>query len=1271
MAGRGLRILGWTLFGVLAAAVVALLLLCLNPAWVNRPAERWAKAYLAQHPLADSAQLTFRSVAWKPLRGLELRGVELHRGLEGVYIGSVELDGLGRRNGRWYAHTLRLDSVTVTGIPGSHWADWFAPWSDPADTSSSNLALEFGEVQLGFWARSLEGDTLIGPSTLQLNGLVWQSNALQARAHLELELPASAGSVVADLRMVRDTTDLKLGWGAYTAQASYRGSELKVALQDTSSNSLNINVLKDGDSWRIPTQDWAWAGISVRAQGSWSGTRAALQIEGSGLQANMRLRDEVLSVRVRADSSQIPQSASWMAHGSLKGRYVSGEWSLQGRDLYGAFQSSRVHLQELALSGTQAQWRAKFREANYGELQAQGDYALEAVTALWAPASPLRAGFGLPALHRIEGRWSISTPYNVGITAFDSAQVAGSLVAAVQKSVWDLRGSWGRYQLTARFNRLPDQWNLPELATSALAEQALAGRVGLLDSLGFASLDLAGPELQLHLAHDPSGTVGTAWWQSDGQRADWIYRANARSVRHELTWRGAETASLHLEAAPGDSLRAELRALANHARGGQIHLRAQIWPHGTVWDGGLLAGTADAWYRPEAGDSVRLNGVFRGAKHLSYDFERQRLAFSDALYWTSPEGQLAVGGALSPTEGEVLRLQARNVDVPFWSQVAGLGDLELGGSVALDAVVVGQLSGWAVSGGLRTDSLSLKRQSLGQLNVDLDYVAERQAADLAVLWARGDTVFMNMAGNLSGEGFTAKTKQLSIPLRWARPFAEGSIDDLDGRLQGRVQLTANADFSNLEVDGSGFWSSAHLRIPTVGLGLTGTAPWTLNEQGLKLGPARFGDHRGVGSAEISAKVSFTGSELVDLRFKTERMLVLDLPPSRKADFYGYMVASGSGRLHGSSRALRLDVRAKSVDSSVFALPLDAPVSLDEVSFLNFRTRNEAPKPRKRTNDDFSFDVHLDLDVTQDVLARLILDETLGDVIEARGSGPIQLDVPWVGDMALRGSLTLDRGTYLFTLGNLVNKPFSLVPGGTIRWTGDPYAAQMNLTASYRTRADASDYLGLPDAGRQNIDVGLRATGPLFQPQLAFDVAMPNAGEVAKAALSSRMSYADERTTQVLSLLTISSFWLGSSPLAAQGMQAVESNTTQVLASQFTNFVTQGLGADWDVNLAYSTNSAAAQREMEASIGRRFMDDRLSIQTEWGIPIGQTQPSIGLGDVEVRYQLSEDGRWSAKAYQRRNDRMMQTGVVGSQRQGIGVRFEQSGATWRQLLEGGKR
>ncbi len=1270
MAVRALRILGFSLLGLILVVVLGLAALAINPKWVSRPAENGLRTYLTAHPLADSARLEFRSLEWKPLRGLSLRGVHLHRGVEGVYLESVTLSGLGWRNGRLYAERLELDSLVVTGVPGAHWADWFAPWSDPADTAQSTLALEVGHVSLGFWARDLEGDTLVGPSKLRIQHVVWESSALEARARLELAVPA-AGSVLAEVRMQRDTVVLDMSWEAYRAGLAYRGNLIEFSLRDTSSNELIIKALRDGKKWKIPKQQLAWDAVSLAAEGHWDGTNGRLRMEGSGLAAELNTRGDRVNLRLQADSTQFPEAQTWMAHGVLNGRYGGNEWSIRGNDLYAGFGTERQHVQEVDAQGTPSRWTLRLREARYGELSASGDYALADVAARWVPNSPLRPGMGLPAVHGLDANWSLANPYNLRMVAFDSVANVGAFVATVRNGAWDAAAHFGPYRLQSRFTRLPNAWALPEMTASGLAEQVVAGRLAVLDSLGFASLDLTGPELNLHLAHDPASTVGTAWWSSEGTRATWMYRASASTVRHDFAWNGEETAQLHLEAQSGDSLRVVARGSAMHPRGGQAELEARIWPHGPEWDGRLHHGFADVWDRPKSGDSLQLHGELRGAQHFSYNFEKQRLAFTDPLYWTSPEGQLALGGALSPNEGEVLRIQARNVRIPFWSRVAGLSDAELGGSLALDAVVVGELSGWALSGGLRTDSLSLKNQPLGQLNLDLDYVPERDLAELSLNWSHGDTALVRLKGTLGSNGFSAKTDQLNIPLRWVRPFSDGAVNDLSGRLQGRVQLASQPNFSEFTWSGSGFWSNAHLRIPTVGLGLTGTAPWRLTDKAFTLGPARFADHRGVGSAEITANLSFTGSEWVDLRFKTERMVVLDLPPSRKADFYGYMVASGSGRLHGSSRALNLDVRAKSADSSVFVLPLDAPVSLDEVEFLSFRERNQPQKLRKRTNDDFRFDLHLDLDVTEDVLARLILDETLGDVIEARGNGPIQLDVPWVGDMALRGGLTLDRGTYLFTLGNLVNKPFSLVPGGTIRWTGDPYAAQMNLTALYRTRADVKDYLALPEAGRQNIDVGLRATGPLFQPQLAFDVSMPNAGELAKAALASRLSYADERTTQVLSLLTISSFWLGSSPLAAQGMQAVESNTTQVLASQFTNFVTQGLGADWDVNLAYSTNSAAAQREMEASIGKSFLDDRLSIQTEWGIPIGQSQPSIGLGDIEVRYQLSEDGRWSAKAYQRRNDQMMQTGVVGSQRQGVGLRFEQSGASWNQLLRGSRR
>ena len=1270
MAARIAKISIWTLAGLAGALILALAMLALNPVWLSRPAEKWVRSYLEANPLAESARMEFRSITWKPLRGLEVHGIRIHRGDVGLFLGSAELSGLGWRRGRLYADRLILDSLLVSGIPDSKWLDWFSPWTDPSDTSSSGFSCEIGEVELGFWARNVQGDTLIAPSKLRIKQLVWASNSLGLDASLGLDLPG-AGLIEAKVRMDSAATEAEVRWSNLLAEVKYSPKAIRIAVSDDSSNAVVLNAYENKNEWVLPEQGLQWGQFEAQARGRWGDLGRELELRAPGLALRASELDGSIIASLTADSTKQTDGSKWLLHGGLEAKYSASNWAVQGKNLNARWLEQRAQFTSIDLSGTSNRWRALVGESTYGSIEAQGDYDLGSVALLWRPLSPIKPLEDLPAVHRVRAQWSALEPYSLVASAEDSLATVARFKASQSSKAWNIEASWGSYRLKALFKRSPDQWNFGGSSSSDIASQLVAGKVPMLDSLGLTKLDASGASLQVHLENSTEFTRGSAKYLHEGRIGRWDYLANASKVRHEFTWDGPEKAVAVLTARPGDSLKVQLTGLANHPRGGELKAQMQIWPYGSKWTGRLIDGYGDAWYKPEDGDSLRIHGILQGASRLSYDFDKGRLALDEALFWNCAEGQLALDGAWSPIEGEFLSLRASGLNLPFWTKIAGLEQFEFGGSVSLDAKFMNRQAGWAVSGGLQSENLSMKQQPLGVFSLGLDFVPDREAADLSLRWDHGDTAIVHVNGSYGVNGLEAVSEQISIPVRWARPFAEGAVNALDGRIKGRAQCAANSDFTNLRWEGSGVWSNAGLTIPALGLGLRGTAPWVLGQKSLKMGPSRFADHRGVGSAEVSVNLNFEAQQLVDLRFKTEGMVVMDLPPSPKADFYGYVVASGAGDLTGSASSLRKNVSAKSIDSSVFVLPLDAPVSLEEVKFLTFRSRAEPLKPQKRNSEDFKFDLHLDLEVTEDILAQLILDETLGDVIEARGTGLISLDVPWVGDMMLRGNLTMDRGTYLFTLGNLINKPFSLVPGGTIRWTGDPYAAQLNLTALYRTRADVKDYLSLPDAGRQNLDVRLTATGPLFQPQLAFDIGMPNAGEIAQAALASRLSYSDERTTQVLSLLTISSFWLGSSPLSAQGMQAVESNTTQVLASQFSNFVTQGLGADWDVNLAYSNNSAAAQREMEASIGKSFLDDRLSIQTEWGIPIGQSQPSIGLGDIEIRYQLSEDGRWSTKAYQSKNNQMLQTGVVGSQRQGVGIRFEQSGTSWRQLLQRPKK
>lgn len=1265
MASRGLRITAWVIGTLVVLPILFVFALSLRPEWVERPLEHSIRNYLQNNSLSDSAKIEFESVKWIPFRGLAVRGLHLHRSGEGIYLKELQVRGLWWRDGGPAAESVVLDSLVVTGMPGTDWVGWFDSWRDPRDTASQPVHVMVDQAEVHFWMRSLDGDTVLAPSTVALSGIRLATDGLSLDSDMKLVVPG--GAQVAVRAQVQPTESVvELAYEDFRLWINYQSDKIKLLLEEDSINSINLNVLNNNNTWVVEPTILAWNGIEGLLSAEWGRDVQQLNLQWSGIRAKIQGRQELWSLRVDADSAKFAPNHQWALHGAIQGTYLDSKWNLTSQSLRLRTGGARWRLGPLNASGTANSWKLDVSEAKVGVLSANGDYAGLKVRGTWTAREPVKPLEGLPSLASVDFAWSNTNPWNLQMVLRNSTTALGSASASLNNGEWLISGSFDGYRLRALFDRTPDQWSIQSYAMNVLAEQVVSKQLDVLDSIGLKNLSINGPELNAELCHQKAKTMASAAYSSNGVEAEWRYEATPSSAEHNLTFKGSENASLHLKGGLRDSLRVSFSGLADHPRGGKADIKLTIWPHRSMWWGRLASGTAAAWYRPELGLSLNLEGGLSGGQGLTYSFDSKRLAILDPLRWNSPEGDLAFWGVLSPDEGEVLRVQARNFNLPFWSRVSGLTGVDLGGHVRLDAVLIGQLNGWAVSGGIQTENFSIQNQQAGAIAIDLDYAPDAKRTALGVHWVHRDTVLLNLNGSLDDQNFAAQTAVLNIPIRWVRPFAEGALNGLNGRLKGSVQLESRADFSDLTWSGSGFWSNASLEIPSIGIGLRSNTPWTLNTKELVLGPARWADHKGVGSAEIRAKVSLTGAELLDLTFKTEKMVVLDLPPN--PNFYGYVIGSGQGRLRGTASALRLDVKAKSSDSSVFVMPLDAPVSLDEIEFLHFKSRStpDSPRARTRSADGFRFDLHLDLEVTPDVLARLILDETVGDVIEARGSGPLQLDLPWVGDMALRGNLVLNRGTYLFTLQNLINKPFSLLPGGTLNWTGDPYAAQMDLTAVYKTRADLRDYLSLPESGRQNVDVDLHATGPLFQPQLAFGIRLPNSGELAQAALQSRLSYPDERTTQVLSLLTISSFWVGSSPLSAQGMQAVESNTTQVLASQFTNFVTQGLGADWDVNLAYSTNTAAAQREMEASIGRRFLDDRLSIQTEWGIPIGQSQPSIGLGDVEVRYQLSGDGRWSAKAYQRRNDQNMQTGVVGSQRQGVGIRWEQSGDSWKDVL-----
>jgi hypothetical protein len=309
---------------------------------------------------------------------------------------------------------------------------------------------------------------------------------------------------------------------------------------------------------------------------------------------------------------------------------------------------------------------------------------------------------------------------------------------------------------------------------------------------------------------------------------------------------------------------------------------------------------------------------------------------------------------------------------------------------------------------------------------------------------------------------------------------------------------------------------------------------------------------------------------------------------------------------------------------------------------------------------------------------LLLDETVGDIIRGNGVGWMKVDYPPTGALRLNGSVELTGGSYLFTLQNLINKSFDVAPGGTLSWTGDPYGGRVNMRAVYTTRTALTGMVNQPDYGGQRVPVqlGLNLTGDLMQPQLGFDFALPNANPAWQEELRNRLADGDKRNIQAFSLLLTNAFWQSNEGLLSQSVQSVNANTTQMLASQFSNFLAQGLGDFVDIDLAYSgSNRTDARDQLEVALSKAFLNDRVSVQTTLDVPLGRQDASSttsGLvGDVQVYYKITEDGRWKARAFNRSNNNNPALDRLSPYTQGVGLEFGTQANSWKALFRRRKK
>ena len=500
------------------------------------------------------------------------------------------------------------------------------------------------------------------------------------------------------------------------------------------------------------------------------------------------------------------------------------------------------------------------------------------------------------------------------------------------------------------------------------------------------------------------------------------------------------------------------------------------------------------------------------------------------------------------------------------------------------------------------------------------------------------------------------------------PMLGGILDELTGNVQGGLELYG--PLNQYSLNGAFTLTEGHFTVPIVGAELSTAEPLEIEitEKAITLDSTVFFVPADSTLATVYGGVTHNRFDSInfDLNLHGDSIRAVDMARNIDGYFYGTAVVMGDLLLEGLLEQLHLDLTVATKDGTNFKIPLDNPTAVEMPSYIRFTDANLPKSDTTIAQDLEYFTTDIAIQATPEAAMELVLDEVLGDVIKARGSGNLRLKLLEDESLELYGLYTLKSGDYLFTLQNIINKPFEVIPGGTILWSGDLYEAQVNIDAKYSLSTDLQGLVTNANYNNENVDVDLiiNLSGALMNPDIAFSVDLPNAPASYLEELERHFLNEDAMNYQAFSLLLLGEFY--QQDLAVQeGFDiggSVGRNTSELLVSEFGSWLAAGIGSYVDLELDYTsgTNPYATlgntQNNLNIGLGKDFLDGRLSVNSSLDIPIEQSGAStLLLGDTEVVYSVTKDGKIKLRAFNRsnRNDPLMQNS--GPYTQGVGILY----------------
>ena len=722
-----------------------------------------------------------------------------------------------------------------------------------------------------------------------------------------------------------------------------------------------------------------------------------------------------------------------------------------------------------------------------------------------------------------------------------------------------------------------------------------------------------------------------------------------------------------------------------------------------------------AWRMPLDRDfhgNLNLSGLIdrgeNGGLRADIDLHPSQLVFNDTI-WQVDKGHVGidqgvitvenlsggrdnqfihVNGKVSHDPDDELCLELNDVNLDYVFETLAIDHVDFGGRATTKVYASDLLSG---NPKVYTPSFAIKNISYNSAVMgDLDIKVEYDNASKGIL-VSGDISQPNGRVSQLDGGIYVADDSLYIEfdtdhanVSFLKPYMEAFTSDVEGEMSGKAILFGN--FHTINLEGDIVADSIRFFLDYVNCYYTASnVPIHIIPDYIEFSDIPIHDREGH-EAKLGGWLKHDAFHRPEFNFAitdARNFLSYDTNPSINPDWYGTIYGNGSCFVDGGPGIVNIRVNMTSAPRSKFTFVMSDTEQADNYNFITFRDRDAKDEPvthqevdsvdlvlsqlkrqvqQEENSEPSAYNIDLQGDITPDVALTVVMDPVGGDRIKATGSGHMRMTYNNNGELETYGKYTLDKGTYNFTLQDVIIKDFTIRDGSSISFQGDPYAAVLDLEAAYSVNANLEEldksFMDDP-LNRTNVPVLalLRAKGIISQPEISFDLEFPSLTAESARKVKSIISTDDMMNRQVIYLLALNRFYTPDyMDVNGNQNELLTSVASSTIAGQLSNIL-----GKMSENLSIAPNVRADKNftdlQVDVALSSQLLNNRLLLNGNFGYRDNTYNPSNTnfIGDFDLEYLLNPKGTFRLKAYNHFNDQNYLRNALNNQQttQGVGI------------------